>query len=87
MCIIHHNETSDRVIFHFNKAHLSDPTIPMWVLKSKGQTHYVNHVEFSEGIGFKTKETPDNPATRGSIQIKGKLKIVEEEEKIIGTIY
>ena len=87
MRIIHHNETAERVIFHFNKAHLSDPSIPMWVLKSKGQTHYVNHVEFEPGIGFKTKETPDNDATKGSIQIKGRLEITQEGEIINGKIY
>ncbi len=87
MSIIYHNESSSRVIFHFNKAHLSDPNIPMWVLKSKGKTYYVNHVDVNPGVGFKTKETPDNPHTKGSIQIKGKLKIIEEEGSITGLIY
>lgn len=87
MCIIHHNETSARVIFHFNKTHLSDPTIPMWVLKSKGQTYYVNHVEFETGVGFKTKETPDSDHTKGSIQIKGRLKIIEDNGIVEGIIY
>lgn len=87
MSLIYHNETSTRVIFHFNKAHLSDPTIPMWVLKCKGQTHYVNHVEFSEGIGFKTKETPDSEHTKGSMQIKGRIKITEEDGVTNGIIY
>lgn len=59
----------------------------MWVLKSKGQTHYVNHVEFESGIGFKTKETPDSDHTKGSIQIKGKLKIVEDNGVVEGIIY
>lgn len=87
MCIIHHNESPARVIFHFNKAHLSDPTIPMWVLKSKGETFYVDHVEFDKGIGFKTKETLDSEHTKGSIQIKGRLKITEEDNKTLGFIY
>ena len=87
MSIIYHNEKSSRVIFHFNKAHLSDPKIPMWVLKSKGKTYYVNHVEFAEGIGFKTKETPDSDHTKGSIQIKGRLKITEENGETNGLIY
>lgn len=87
MSIIYHNETSTRVIFHFNKAHLSDPTIPMWVLKSKGETFYVNHVDVSTGVGFKTKETPDNPHTKGSIQIKGKLKVISDGDEINATIY
>ena len=70
------------IVFHFNKMHLQDPSIPMWVIKAKGETHYVNHVEFSEGIGFSTKETPDNPHTKGSIKIKGRLKIENEEAMV-----
>jgi len=49
----------------------------MWILKHKGTTYYVNHVEVSSGIGFSTKETPDNNHTKGSIKIKGKLQICE----------
>lgn len=67
----------ERIVFHFNKASLQDPTIPMWVVKSKGQTFYVDHLD-SE-VGFSTKETPDNPHTKGSLQFKGKLEIIENE--------
>lgn len=56
------------VIFHFNKGHLSDPNIPMWVLKFKGETHYVDHVICEKG--WSTKETPNNPSTKGSLKIK-----------------
>ena len=35
----------------------------MWVIKTKGQTYYVHHVEVDKGVGFSTKETPDNPST------------------------
>ena len=56
------------VIFHFNKAHLTDPMIPMWVLKTKGQTFYIKH--FDCEAPFSTKETPDNPHTKGSLKIK-----------------
>jgi hypothetical protein len=55
-------------VFHFNKGHLQDPTIPMWVLKTKGQTFYVNHVVCN--APWSTKETPDNPATKGSLKVK-----------------
>lgn len=48
----------------------------MWVVKHKGNTYYVNHLD-SE-VGFSTKETPDNSHTKGSLQFKGKLKIEEE---------
>lgn len=41
----------------------------MWVLKFDGQTEYVNHVDFI-GVDFSTKETPDNPHTKGSLKFK-----------------
>jgi len=40
----------------------------MWVIKAKGETHYVNHV--TSQVGWSTKETPGNPATKGSIKFK-----------------
>jgi hypothetical protein len=65
------------IILHFNKMHLQDPTIPMWVIKAKGETYYVHHVDVEAGIGFSTKETPDNPHTKGSLKFKGKLEITD----------
>ncbi len=41
----------------------------MWVLKYKGETHYVNHVSFNN-VSFETKETPDNPHTKGALKFK-----------------
>ena len=38
----------DTIVFHFNKGHLNDTTIPMWVIKHKGKTHYVDHLDESE---------------------------------------
>lgn len=76
------------MILHFNKMHLQDPTVPMWTIKHKGETYYVHHVEVSPGIGFSTKETPENPHTKGSLKFKGKLKIEQDEESnIVATIY
>ena len=72
----------EEIVFHFNKKHLQDPTIPMWVVKCRGDTYYVNHVEVSPGVGFSTKETPDNPHTKGSIKFKANL-IIEENNNII----
>jgi hypothetical protein len=64
-------------VFHFNKKHLEDPTIPMWVVKSHGVTFYVNHV--SAEIPWSTKETPDNDHTKGSLKFKQcKLSIDDE---------
>lgn len=75
------------IIFHFNKMHLTDSTIPMWVIKAKGETHYVNHVDIEAGIGFSTKETPDNPHTKGSIKVRGGLKIETNDGIISALIY
>ena len=59
------------VVFHFNKKHLEDETIPMWVLKFHGETLYVNHVDCR--LPWSTKETPDNASTKGSIKVKNCL--------------
>jgi hypothetical protein len=74
------------IIFHFNKKYLENPLIPMWVIKTKGESYYVHHINVSEGIGFSTKETPDNPHTKGSIKIKGVLHIVNDGDIIIANI-
>ena len=74
------------IIFHFNKGHLQDPTIPMWVVKSKGETHYVHHVDVDKGVGFSTKETPDNTKTKGSIKFKGVLRITNDGDMILARI-
>jgi hypothetical protein len=58
-------------VFHFNKKHLEDQTIPMWVLKFHGETLYVNHVDCT--VPWSTKETPDNSHTKGSIKVKDVL--------------
>ena len=65
------------VVFHFNKAHLTDQTIPMWVLKFHGETYYVNHVECN--VPWSTKETPDNSHTKGSIKVKEVLLTIDED--------
>lgn len=84
--ILNHGN-KERIIFHFNKAHLIDSTIPMWVLKHKGNTYYVDHVDVDSGVGFKTKETPDNSHTKGSIQFNASLEITENNNQTIGRIY
>jgi len=74
---VFNDEQPSRIVFHYNKKHNEDPSIPTWVIKHKGSTYYVNHMEST--VGFKTKETPDNPHTKGSIQFFGKLKIEKED--------
>jgi hypothetical protein len=61
------------VVFHFNKKHLEDSSIPMWVVKTQGKTYYVNHVECT--VPWSTKETPSNSHTKGAIKIK-KVKLI-----------
>ena len=74
------------IIFHYNKKHNEDSSIPPWVLKCKGQTYYVNHFDVDIGVGFSTKETPDNPHTKASLKFKGNLEIVEKDGLVIGHI-
>lgn len=74
------------IIFHFNKKHLEDSNIPMWVIKCKGQTHYVHHVDVDSGVGFSTKETPTNDRTKGSIKFKASYTITEENGMLIAKI-
>jgi hypothetical protein len=68
-------------MFHFNKAHIQDLTIPPWVIKTKGQTFYVNHV--TANVGWSTKETPDNPHTKGAIKFKNVSVLIENNEATI----
>ena len=57
----------------------------MWIVKAKGQSYYVNHVDCQ--VGWSTKETPDNPSTKGAIKIKKcNLKIDESNTSIISPI-
>lgn len=64
-------------MFHFNKKHLEDPTIPMWVLKFHGETVYVDHVDCA--VPWSTKETPDNSHTKGSIKVRDVLLRIDND--------
>lgn len=65
------------LVFHFNKGHLTDETIPMWVIKTHGESFYVNHV--TSQLNWSTKETPDNERTKGSIKFKECLLQIDPE--------
>ncbi len=67
------------VVFHFNKKHLEDQTIPMWVLKTHGESFYVDHVNCE--IPWSTKETSDNPHTKGSIKVKDCLLTINDDNE------
>lgn len=69
-------ENCKEVIFHFNKASITNPDIPSWVLKAKGESFYVNHV--TSNVSWSTKETPDNPSTKGSIKFKNVNIAIDE---------
>ena len=72
-------------MFHFNKKHLEDPEVPMWVVKAHGVTFYVNHV--TAEIPWSTKETPDNPSTKGSLKFKRcKLTIDDENNATLSKL-
>lgn len=67
------------IVFHFNKKHLEDQNIPMWVLKFHGETYYVNHVVCN--VPWSTKETPNNSHTKGSIKVKDCLLQINEDNE------
>lgn len=50
----------------------------MWVLKTKGMTYHVKHV--TANAPWTTKETPDNPSTKGSLKFKKVDVIIENDE-------
>ena len=64
-------------MFHFNKKHLEDETIPMWVVKTHGESFYVDHV--TSELKWSTKETPDNTHTKGSIKFKECLLSIDDD--------
>jgi Zn finger protein HypA/HybF involved in hydrogenase expression len=67
----------------------------MWVVKCRGDTHYVDHVDVSPGIGFSTKETPDNPHTFLKIKLfiikynimNSKMNFLEKAKSVHGNKY
>lgn len=64
-------------VFHFNKKHLEDPTIPMWVVKANGKSFYVAHV--TSNVPWSTKETPENSHTKGSLKVKNCLLKIDND--------
>lgn len=61
-----------------------DETIPPWVVKCRGETFYVHHL--ISDVGFRTKETPNHPSTKGSILFKGELEIIKDGDLNIAHI-
>lgn len=73
-----------KLIFHYNKKHNEDQTIPPWVIKTKGRTYYIWH--FSSNKPFNTKETPENSSTKGSFLFRGDLTFYEEDNKLFAKL-
>lgn len=75
-------EDCRNIDFHFNKKSLELPFVPMWVVKAKGKTFYVHHVDCQ--TAWTTRETPDHPSTKGSIRIKrGSVHINDKGDALI----
>ena len=51
----------------------------MWVVKTHGETFYVNHVNCE--LPWSTKETSDNPHTKGSIKVKDCLLTIDDNNE------
>lgn len=72
------------VEFHFNKKHLEFSWVPMWVVKTKGQSYYVNHVDAT--APWTTRENPDHASTKGSIRVRNcNLHITQEGNAILSS--
>lgn len=69
-------EGCQNIDFHFNKGSLEFDFLPMWILKAKGRSYYVNHIDCN--IPWSTRERPTN-ATRGMIRIKSGDIIIDGE--------
>lgn len=55
----------------------------MWVLKTHGETFYVNHVTCQ--LPWSTKETPDNTHTKGSLKIQKCLLTINSDNEALIT--
>jgi hypothetical protein len=49
------------------------------VIKAKGETYYVNHV--TANAPWSTKETPNNPATKGSLKFKNVTVVIDDKNE------
>ena len=53
----------------------------MWVVKSHGETFYVNHV--TADMPWSTKETPSNSHTKGSIKLRDCLLVITADNEAV----
>jgi hypothetical protein len=71
------------VDFHFNKGHLEFPDLPMWVVKAKGQTFYVDHVDAR--CHWTTREAPEG-STKGMIRFRDCRLTISNRSAVIGML-
>jgi hypothetical protein len=76
--------SDNRIVFHYNRKHNEDHNIPPWIVKAKGLTYQVHH--FTSEVGFSTKETPDNPSTKGSLMLRGTLTLDHRDGKVFAKV-
>lgn len=57
----------DRVDLFFNKASIEYPVLPKWVLKNKGKSYYVDHIDAD--LPWNTRELDSGP-TLGMIRFR-----------------
>jgi hypothetical protein len=71
-----------KVDFHYNRGHSSFPSIlPVWVVKAKGETFYLEHLEGS--VRFETREM-ESGATKGMLRFrKCQLTIREDRTAVL----
>jgi hypothetical protein len=61
-------ENAKNIDFYFNKKHLEFPKMPMWLIRAKGISYAIWHVDCE--IPWSTKEKLDDVSTKGMIRIK-----------------
>lgn len=65
-----------RVDFSYNRGHNEFAFLPRWIVKAKGQTFYVDHIDSK--VGFNTREL-DEGSTRGMLRFNRCVVHISEE--------
>lgn len=60
-------EDARNVDFHFNKGHVEFPFLPMWVIRAKGRSYYVNEVDFTAACSTRERATG---STKGVLRFR-----------------
>ena len=75
--------------FHFNKGHIEFPFLPMWTIRAKGRSYYVQEVEFDVPCTTRERATGSTKGvlrfTRGHVMIDndGVAKITKEGKVLV----